>query len=155
MYYPIPSTYASGFYTMYGRAGEHPNIIWAEDSFAFMKLGDNRDSNFVPWIPDNLPDYFGEADCQAALPRKQIFASVHPNPFNPMTTVGYTLPEKAHVQLTVYDMLGREVATLVNGWREAGAHEVMFDGSNQASGIYIYRLRAGEFTSAGKLALMK
>jgi hypothetical protein len=61
----------------------------------------------------------------------------------------------SHVNLGVYDISGRKVAELVDGWRDAGAHEVMFDGSGLASGMYLYRLKAGEFETTGKMVLMK
>jgi Secretion system C-terminal sorting domain len=62
-----------------------------------------------------------------------------PNPFNPSTTIKYELPKSSEVTLSVYDMLGRQVSMLVNDRRSAGVHEVKFDGSNLASGVYFYR----------------
>jgi hypothetical protein len=79
----------------------------------------------------------------------------YPNPFNPSTTVKYELPKASHVSLTVYDVLGREVSSLVNERMEAGVHEVKFDGSNLASGVYFYRLQAGDYVTTKKLLLMK
>jgi len=79
----------------------------------------------------------------------------HPNPFNPSTTIGYRLPAPGYVNFRVYDTAGREVATLVNGWRDAGTHEVTFDASGLASGVYLVRLEAGDFTQAQKLILLK
>jgi len=78
-----------------------------------------------------------------------------PNPFNPLTTLSFALPEAAKVSLSVYDISGSLVATLANGWRSAGMHEVTFDGSKLASGVYFYRLQAGEFVSGGKMVLLK
>jgi hypothetical protein len=79
----------------------------------------------------------------------------YPNPFNPITTLRFSLPEAARVNLSVYDISGCPVAELVNGWRQAGSHEVTFDGSELASGIYIYHLEAGEYSASGKMVLMK
>ena len=79
----------------------------------------------------------------------------YPNPFNPATTISFDLPEAAKARLNIYDITGRLVAELVNGWRDAGRHELRFDGSNLASGIYIYRLTAGDFNAMGKMVLMK
>ena len=74
---------------------------------------------------------------------------------NPTTTIGFGLPERARVELTVYDITGRQVAELVNGWRDVGVHEVTFDASDLSSGIYIYRLQAGEYEASGKMVLLK
>ena len=79
----------------------------------------------------------------------------YPNPFNPATTIGYELPRETDVIIKVYDVLGNEVTTLVNGKQTAGVHEVKFDGSKQGSGIYIYRMTAGSITFTKKMILMK
>jgi hypothetical protein len=78
-----------------------------------------------------------------------------PNPFNPTTTIRFAIPQNEHVTLKVYDLLGREVATLVNEARSAGNHEAFFDASNLASGVYIYRLTAGNFIATKKFTLIK
>ena len=78
-----------------------------------------------------------------------------PNPFNPSTTIKFELPRASQVNLSVYDILGREVSLLVNGKREAGVHEVKFDGSNLASGVYFYRLQAGDFVQTRPVLLLK
>jgi len=79
----------------------------------------------------------------------------YPNPFNPSTTIQYQLPQDARVTLKVYDILGSEVATLVNEEHEAGYKEVQFNGSNLASGMYVYRLQAGDYVSTKKMMLLK
>ncbi len=79
----------------------------------------------------------------------------YPNPFNPSTTISYTLPVNAHTMLHVFDLLGREVAVLVNEKQSPGTHEVDFDGSNLGSGVYLYRLQSGQFVETRKLLLMK
>jgi hypothetical protein len=79
----------------------------------------------------------------------------YPNPFNPQTTINYQLPQDGLVTLKVYDALGKEVAELVNGYKGAGSYDVIFDGSNLASGIYFYKITAGEFMTTKKLMLMK
>ena len=79
----------------------------------------------------------------------------YPNPFNPSTTITYALPNRAHVSLTVFNILGQQVATLVNGEEQAGYHEVKFNGSGFASGVYFYRLQAGSFTQTRKVLLLR
>ncbi|RJP79585.1 MAG: T9SS C-terminal target domain-containing protein [Candidatus Zixiibacteriota bacterium] len=82
-------------------------------------------------------------------------ASVSPNPFNPTAMISYDLPEAADVKLTVYNVAGAEVAQLVNGRRDAGSHVVAFDGSHLASGVYLYKLQAGNLTFTEKMILLK
>lgn len=79
----------------------------------------------------------------------------YPNPFNPTTTVSFELPAKGQATLMVYDVLGREVARLVEGEKGPGKYEVKFDGSNLPSGIYFYRLQAGNYSETKKLLLLK
>jgi parallel beta-helix repeat protein len=79
----------------------------------------------------------------------------YPNPFNSQTTLSYCLPKNSYVELSIYDLAGRQMRRLVNGWRSIGVHEVTFDGSNLASGVYIYILNAGEFDASGKMVLLK
>jgi hypothetical protein len=79
----------------------------------------------------------------------------YPNPFNPTTTISYQIPQAGLVTLKVYDMLGREVATLVNSHQEVGSYNVTFDANKLNSGVYFYTLQAGEFAATKKLLLLK
>ena len=79
----------------------------------------------------------------------------YPNPFNPATTIMFSLPVSAQVTLKVYDVLGREAASLVDSYKEAGSHSIKFDASNLTSGIYFYQLKAGEYIETKKLILQK
>ncbi|MBC8043136.1 MAG: T9SS type A sorting domain-containing protein [Rhizobacter sp.] len=79
----------------------------------------------------------------------------YPNPFNPATTIAYELPKAAAVSLKVYDVIGREVASLVNERKAAGRYEVRFDGSKLASGIYMYRLIAGDYVEVREMVFLK
>jgi hypothetical protein len=91
----------------------------------------------------------------ASQPQKFALHSPVPNPFNPSTAISYELRAASHVSLKVYDTAGRIVTTLVDGWRAAGTHEVTFDGSRLASGIYLAKLEAGENMALQKLVLLK
>jgi hypothetical protein len=84
----------------------------------------------------------------------EIFGN-YPNPFNPTTVLSYRLPFVSFVNLSVYDITGRKVAYPVNGWEDEGVHNVTFDASDLTSGIYFYRLTAGDRTATGKMVLMK
>ncbi len=84
-----------------------------------------------------------------------VLAQNYPNPFNPVTTIKYTLPEKSHVTLNVYNTLGEKVAVLVNGVLNAGEHKAVFDASHLASGVYFYRIEAGNNFAIKKMILMK
>jgi hypothetical protein len=79
----------------------------------------------------------------------------YPNPFNPSTRIDYSLAAKSNVSLKVYDMLGREVANLVNATQEAGNHSVSFNASKLASGLYIYTIKSGNNTMSKKMMLLK
>jgi hypothetical protein len=79
----------------------------------------------------------------------------YPNPFNPQTTIAYALPEAAEVTIQVFDLLGQKVADLVAGNKEAGNHTLLFDGSGLASGVYLYRMRAGSFEAHRTMLLLK
>ena len=81
--------------------------------------------------------------------------SNYPNPFNPQTQIRYELPEQAQVRLTVYNMLGEQVTTLVNESQSAGHHEVTFDASDLSSGTYIYRLEAGDYSESRTMMFVK
>jgi N-acetylneuraminic acid mutarotase len=89
------------------------------------------------------------------FPRNFMLEQNYPNPFNPTTVIRYQLPASVSVTLTVYDLLGREVTTLVNERMNGGIHEVTFDGSGLSSGVYFYRLSAGDFLQTKRLMILK
>ncbi len=101
---------------------------------------------------------FGNAtgvDGGAAKPWTFALGQNFPNPFNPATTIRYSLPSRSDVRLTIYDPLGREVAELVNGTQEAGSHEVRWNAGSLSSGVYYYRLSAGSAVEMKRLLLVK
>jgi hypothetical protein len=79
----------------------------------------------------------------------------YPNPFNPTTVVGYQLPAVSKVRLVVYDLLGHEVSTLVNEVKQPGTYSVQFNASSLSSGVYFYRLHAGDYVATKRLVLVR
>ena len=89
------------------------------------------------------------------IPVKYDLLQNYPNPFNPTTNLEFGISELGFVTLKVYDILGKEVKTLVNEIKPAGTYIVVFDGSNLASGVYFYRIEAGEFREIKRMILLK
>jgi len=97
---------------------------------------------------------------QLEFPRKYLLNQNYPNPFNPVTTLRYDLPENGHVNITIYDMMGRQVKTLVNQAQDTGYRSVIWDATNDygkpvSAGIYLYQIQAGEYISTKKMVLLK
>jgi hypothetical protein len=115
-------------------------ILSDEGSIPFPRYGDP---------PTGVKGDSGEA------PQGSMMFQNYPNPFNPSTVVSYQLQVASRVRLSVYQVLGREVAVLVNERKAPGSYEVKFDASGLASGVYFYRLQAGDFVQAKKLLLLK
>jgi len=99
--------------------------------------------------------YSDEVNVEITVPTVYTLEQNYPNPFNPTTTIRYSIPEDGFVKLAVYNLLGEEVTSLVNGVQQAGVYDVQFDASNLASDVYIYKLEAPGFISQKKLILMK
>src|SRR5690606_23738549 len=89
------------------------------------------------------------------LPSSAALAQNYPNPFNPSTSIPFTLDRAQRVRLAVYDVLGREVAVLVDGVQPAGTHRAAFDAAGLASGVYVYRLRTGAGTLTRTMTLVE
>ena len=94
-------------------------------------------------------------DDENILPEKFELHQNYPNPFNPTTIIKFQISELSFVTLKVYDVLGSEIATLVNEEKSVGGYEVEFDATTLPSGIYFYRLQAGDFIETKKMVLMK
>jgi hypothetical protein len=133
----------------------YPDDVWDSDNFTFEKLevGDGAPVNNWLNTGESLDLWFSKS--VEPVPAEFVLFRAYPNPFNPTTNIGFTLPEAQEVSLVVFDLAGREVADLVDGWRDAGMHEVTFDGSDLASGIYLYRLQVGQFSYSQKLVHLK
>jgi len=114
---------------------------------------------------DNALEYFFPATAVSVedneiVPVQFSLHQNYPNPFNPSTTISYDLPKSVHVKLVIYNMLGKEVRNLVEAREVAGHHEITWNSKNEtgdsvASGLYFYRMKAGEFEMTRKLMLMK
>jgi hypothetical protein len=110
---------------------------------------------FVPRSNADFGSVTGAESHDQPIPDRYDLAQNYPNPFNPSTVVEYSLPAAVHVTLKVYDLLGREVATLVDGLQLPGAHSVRFDARSLATGPYFYRLSAGGFVQVKKMVLVR
>jgi hypothetical protein len=89
------------------------------------------------------------------IPESFVLCQNHPNPFNPTTTIEYGLLQASQVSIDIYDLLGRKVMSLVNDYQQAGFHHVVWDASNAPSGIYLYKITAGDLTTTRKMLLLK
>jgi len=105
------------------------------------------------WRFTTLATSLEEEDVE--IPSTFFLFQNHPNPFNPMTTIRYSLPRTVDVDIRVLDLLGEEVAILVSGREDAGTHSVTWDASGQPSGVYFYRLEAGGYVETKKLVLLR
>jgi hypothetical protein len=101
------------------------------------------------------PSVTGVEDERYIIPDEFVLYQSYPNPFNPSTTIKYSLPNSDIVSLKVFDILGREVAILLDEYKTAGTHTVEFNASGLASGVYFYQLRAQYFIETKKMVLMK
>jgi hypothetical protein len=105
---------------------------------------------------DALPGYItGVAENRTDIPKDFSLNQNFPNPFNPTTTISFSLPKQSFVSLKVFDLLGREAATVVSEEFSAGNYTKQWNAANIPSGVYFYRLRAGSFTETKKLLLLK
>jgi hypothetical protein len=128
---PVPALAVSGTFVF---AGTYSNEIWRRPL-----------SEMITGVEDNNKE----------MPIRFALEQNYPNPFNPSTTIRYGLPNKTAVQLSVFNTLGQSVSTLVNGDMEAGYHEIKCDASGLSSGIYFYRLKAGDFVETKRLLLIR
>ena len=146
----------AGSYTYDAYVGDYPDDIWDEDHFEFSKVAVDNGGPIVPeWA--NWGESFEDATASVLSPAPTEF-SLHPpypNPFNPSTAISYQLQAASFVKLAVYDIKGREVVILVDGWRQAGVYEAAFNASSLSSGMYFARLQAGDFRQTRKLLLIK
>ena len=144
------------------------------------ELANNAFAEFINDYPDNPLAVVASAEMQnygtsqplfkdkgiqlvvseAEVPEHFSLHQNYPNPFNPETEIRYQLPEAVHVSLEIYNLLGQKIRTLVDENKQAGYHTTHWDGSNDfgnavASGVYLYVLKAGEFSDVKKMILMR
>ena len=139
--------------------GQRPEVIAFVEKFL---LGDTSTNTNVeispynpdlsPWITWDTPDIEG-ASVPPSIDRLNLMQN-HPNPFNSVTFIDYSLNQAGHVQISVYDIKGNKIKTLLNEQQGPGKKTVTFDGSELPSGIYIYKLKVGEFTESRKMMLL-
>ncbi len=162
----VPGNAPPGDYTALVRVGTFPDAVVAQGAFSFEKAGSARGTLAAADWPsgsglDALAEATGTATpgapaaSSAALPSEVVLAPSYPNPFARTTTVGFALPEAAEVRLAVYDVLGRAVAVLAAGEGAAGRHEVRFDASALAGGVYLVRLEAGGQVRTQRITVLR
>jgi hypothetical protein len=153
----VPGGAPAGTYSLNGYVGEYNppnNVIYGEDSFDWTKSA-SGDGEFVGgWFSDN-GESFDETVLNVSMAALSALHSNYPNPFNPTTTLSFDLAEPGFVNLAVYDVSGRTVAELVDGWRASGAHEVTFDASDLSAGIYIARMETNGYSAIQKMVFVK
>lgn len=144
-------TLPAGEYTLIVDNPEYENT--SDDEFVNVDYGNNSVKNKDILVsPESTTGVIKNTN---SIPTNYSLSQNYPNPFNPSTTIRFTIPERTQVKLDVYNLIGQKVKELVNGELEAGQYELTFDGSNLSSGVYLYRIQAGNFSSVKKMLLMK
>ncbi len=160
--------------TLSQREGASRNLMWAEwSAIGFVKGSGNSNSpkqySFIDYKPgngnvdyklkqidnDGRISYSNTIQLKIKNPLSFKLNQNYPNPFNPTTTISYEIAKLNHVTLKIYDILGNKIATLVNEEKPAGIYEVIWNAVNQPNGVYLYQLKAGNFTDTKKLILLK
>jgi hypothetical protein len=149
-----------GLMPIYRDDASTKEIEGAEDHEAIvLTIGDYRVPKTILWTEHgavvDLTDAITGIEEQSIMPTEYALAQNYPNPFNPTTTIQYQLPKAAMVTLKVYDVLGREVACLVNDQKEAGYYQAQWNATQHASGVYFYAISAGDYHKTMKLQLLK
>ena len=139
-------------YFLQGLQGSKPGFRFA-----------NNDSCFALYAASGPASIWAAYGCSGSIvgihntqtPVQYKLSQNYPNPFNPSTSIRFEIPKSGFVKLAVYDILGKEVATLVNDKREAGSYYVDFNASGLSSGVYFYKLITNDFTDIKKMMLLK
>jgi hypothetical protein len=118
-------------------------------------------TEYITIVQQNINRIYGIGTSGKSVIKNNSVPSVfklyqsYPNPFNPIAMIKYDIPQNSKVLIKVYDLLGREVKQLVDEFKQAGSYSVNFDGTNLASGVYFYRIEAGQFVDSKKMVLVK
>ena len=159
----IPGGAPAGDYTFTGNVGTFPTAD-ASDSFPFSKAAGSAPLAVRGWASDlGAPGAKAEATTprlaaavtEEGLPAAYTLGQNYPNPFNPSTAISFALPEAGQVSLRVFNLLGQEVATLADGFREAGRYRVSFDATELSAGLYLYVLETADFKATRRMMLLK
>ena len=151
----IPAGAPPGMYTYDAYIGNYPNTVWSEDHFDFEKLETADGSRSIEgW------ECFGEPfdssnPAEKSVPSEHLLLTAYPNPFNNRSVIGFTLESAGYVELSVFDITGREIGSLINGHLSPGKHEAVWNAEGIVSGVYFMRLHAGDVTRTRKLLLIK
>jgi hypothetical protein len=146
----------SGFASGFGNSGNSTSILTNSGGESFSGSARNSSSGIISgFLSFRETHLTGVKNEQSPVPTVWKLEQNYPNPFNPSTTIKYQVPKAGYVSLKIYDILGREVLTLVNENKIAGYYETGFNAVRFPSGAYIYELRSDEFTSVRKMMLVK
>ncbi|HSW54358.1 MAG TPA: LamG-like jellyroll fold domain-containing protein [Ignavibacteriaceae bacterium] len=133
-----------------------PAGLLSSDSTYYWRVRTATNGGVGPWSEVFSFDIvITDVEDEQQIPREFALLQNYPNPFNPSTSIKYQVSSKSQVSLKVYDVLGNEVATLVNEERKAGSYEVEFDAAGLSSGVYFYQLKAGNYIETKKMILIK
>jgi parallel beta-helix repeat protein len=150
----VPGVAPQGDYVFVAYVGEYPSTIIDSSCFYFTKTG-SATGGIADWESPKRWFDGGLASTGSSLPTCYALGQNCPNPFNATTIINYQLPVDAYIKLDVFNLFGQRLATLVDCTQECGNRSVIWDASGFASGIYFYRLTAGDYTSTSKMVLSK
>ncbi|MBD3170327.1 MAG: DUF1565 domain-containing protein [candidate division Zixibacteria bacterium] len=162
----IPGSFPTGEYLYQAYVGNYPNLKTDSSSFPFSKSANVSKDPGLRWITfAEVEGWFDDAwlgligsqppEADIALPAKYTLSQNYPNPFNSSTVIEYALPEAGPVELSLYNLQGQKVATLIDTYQAPGWEKIVWDASNLSSGIYFYKITAGDYSAIKRMTLLK